>query len=166
MHDSDVFWASLFTRDGNKADKGGSRVPKARKAGGANTPFSTPTPTPPPLPHPHLSPHPHHPYHLFCFFQSVRQIVKRVKEIFALYVSKDMRFTKALEDSAKVAAFVNVQKVIKQGWTPAVEKNVSGVSTTICVLFILRQQSPDIKPLFTGLCEVQTLRPCGLAMKA
>lgn len=52
MHDSDVFWASLFTRDGNKADKGGSRVPKARKAGGANTPFSTPTPTPPTPPSP------------------------------------------------------------------------------------------------------------------
>ena len=37
MHDSDVFWASLFTRDGNKADKGGSRVPKAREAGEQGT---------------------------------------------------------------------------------------------------------------------------------
>ena len=52
---------------------------------------------------------------IFFLLQIVRQIARHVKVVLALYVSMDMRFTKALDDSVKVAAFVNVQKVIKQG---------------------------------------------------
>ena len=91
---------------GAKQTRGGGdcREVKARKVGGADTPFPS-----------HTSPHILIIPIIFFISQIVQQIAKRVKVVFAMYVSKDILFTKALEDSVKVAAFVNAQKVTKQG---------------------------------------------------
>ena len=120
--------------------------------------------SPPPPPPPHLSPHPHHPYHLFRFSECTANC-KTCQGSFCSVCEQGHALYKGFGGSGKGRCLRKCPKGYKTGVNPSGgNKCVRCKYHNLCSIYLeTPQQSPDIKPLFTGSCEAQKLRHCGVA---